>query len=169
MLVDYDETWPRRFAEVADELRRLGDPDWEVEHIGSTSVLGMRAKPIIDVAVRLGDSRDFAEHRPALEAAGWRVGSRVKTHPVMLREADGARTHIVHFFAPEEWAHANQRVFRDWLRVHPADAGRYEAVKIEAATEGTVPYNAAKTAVVQEILDRARAALGLPSVQAYDK
>lgn len=168
MLVEDDGTWPRRFAQVADELRRVGDEGWIIEHIGSTSIPGMRAKPIIDVAVRLGDRADFGRSRPALEAAGWLVGSGVKTHPVMIREAGGAREHIAHFFAPEEWEHANQRVFRDWLRTHPDDAARYEAIKV-AAADDSVPYNAAKTAIVQEILDRARAALGLPSVPADDK
>ena len=50
MLVPYDRQWPRLFEAIAEELRALGDAEWTIEHIGSTSVPGMRAKPIIDVA-----------------------------------------------------------------------------------------------------------------------
>ncbi|MDR2998923.1 MAG: GrpB family protein [Microbacterium sp.] len=168
MLVAHDPAWQRRYEEIADELRRAGDADWQIEHIGSTAIPGIRAKPIIDVAVRLCGEGDFERHRPALEAAGWRVGSRVRSHRVMVFESDGVRTRIAHFFAPDQWEHAHQRVFRDWLREHPEDAHRYERVKIEAASD-PAGYNAGKTAIVQEIMDRARAARGLPSVDVYDK
>lgn len=171
ILVDYDPDWPRRFDGIAAELTRLSGGDWMVEHIGSTVIPGLRAKPVIDVAVRLVGAEDFAARLPDLEAAGWRVGSGVRTHPVMVFEVAGVRTRIAHFFAPERWEHANQRVFRDWLLAHPDDAHRYEQVKTAAARAESdgAPYNAAKTEIVQEILDRARAARGLPPVPASDK
>lgn len=62
----------------------------------------------------------------------------------MLREQNGARTHIAHFFTSEAWDEANQRLFRDWLLAHPFDARRYEDVKrlaAEAAAVGRAPYN----------------------------
>ncbi|MFE6996439.1 GrpB family protein [Microbacterium sp. NPDC057659] len=168
ILVAHDPDWHRRFEEIADELRRVGDRDWKIEHIGSTAVPGIRAKPIIDLAVRLHGEDDLEHHRLALEGLGWRIGSRVRSHRVMVFETDGVRTRIAHFFAPEQWEHAHQRVFRDWLRQHPDDAERYERGKIEASADPS-SYNSAKTEVVQEIMDRARAARGLPSVDVYDK
>ncbi|MFE6734508.1 GrpB family protein [Microbacterium sp. NPDC057650] len=168
MLVAHDPDWQRRFEAIADELRRVGDEDWEIEHIGSTAIPGIRAKPIIDLAVRLRSDECLEYHLPALEGVGWRLGSRVRSHRVMVFEADGSRTRIAHFFAPDQWEHAHQRVFRDWLQGHPDDARRYERVKIEASAEPST-YNSAKTSVVQEIMDRARAARGLPSVDVYDK
>lgn len=172
MLVNYDPAWPKRFDSIAADLRARGSADWLVEHIGSTAVPGMRAKPVIDLAIRIRDLEDFETHSPALEVVGWRRGSSVKTHPVMILEDDGIRTAIAHFFVEGEWDAVHQRVLRDWLRAHPDDADRYSHAKcdaVAAAARGTSSYNAAKTPVIQEIVDRARAARGLPSVDVSDK
>lgn len=172
MLVPYDLDWPQQFGEIAAELRGLGDDEWIIEHIGSTSVPGMRSKPIIDIAVRVTDEADFERHRPRLEQAGWRVGSRVRTHPVMVFEPGGVRTRIAHFITADQWDAVNQRILRDWLISHPADAQRYEQTKIAAevaAARNRGTYNAGKTAIIQEIVDRARLDRGMPSVPVYDK
>lgn len=172
MLVAYDPSWPELFTAAAAQLRSHGDPDWVIEHIGSTAIPGMRSKPIIDLAVRVADAADFETHRSALERSGWRRGSAVRSHPVMLRERDGVRTHIAHFFTAADWDAVNQRILRDWLLEHPADADRYRHAKcdaVAAAARGTSSYSAAKTPVIQEILDRARTARGLPRVEVSDK
>lgn len=132
----------------------------------------MTAKPVIDLAVRVEDERDFRRHRPGLERGGWHAGSSVRSHPVMVREVEGRRTHIAHFFERRLWPEVNQRLFRDWLSSHPLDARRYEAVKGRAAaasTSGRVSYNEGKTAFVQEIVDRARSERGLSQVYVSDK
>jgi len=172
MLVTYDPAWADRFAGIAAEISRMTNADWLIEHIGSTAIPGMRAKPIIDLAVRVGDLPEFEAHLPHLEAAGWRRGSGVRTHPVLIREKEGIRTAIAHFFVAGEWDAANQRLLRDWLIAHPDDANRYSHAKcdaVAAAARGQSTYNAAKTAAIQDIIDRARAARGLPSVPVYDK
>lgn len=172
MLVSYDPRWPEQFEEIAAEMRTHGNPDWVIEHIGSTAVPGMRAKPIIDLAVRVDSAEEFDDHRAALESIGWRLGSSVQTHRVMVFERDGIRTRIAHFFAASDWETVNQRLLRDWLRAHPEDADRYSHAKcdaVAAAARGTSSYNAAKTPVIQDLVDRARAAQGLPSVPVSDK
>jgi GrpB-like predicted nucleotidyltransferase (UPF0157 family) len=172
ILVPYDPAWPVAFEEVAAELRAHGNPNWLVEHIGSTAIAGMRAKPIIDVAVRIADGEDFDIHRPSLESVGWRVGSGVRSHSVMIFEEDGVRTRIAHFFEAVDWAEVNQRILRDWLLQNPEDAELYERAKdaaVDAARMGEESYNAGKTAVVQLLVDRARAARGLSAVSVYDK
>lgn len=172
MLLTYDPAWAGQFTRIASEIGTLTDADWQIEHIGSTAVPGMRAKPIIDLAIRIRDLQDFDAYLPALEAGGWRRGSAVRTHPVMIRETDGVRTAIAHFFVAEDWDAANQRILRDWLLAHPDDADRYSHAKcdaVAAAAHGQSTYNAAKTPAIQEIVDRARAARGLPSVPVYDK
>ncbi|MFB7249523.1 GrpB family protein [Microbacterium sp. NPDC056234] len=172
MLVDYDPAWPGLFQEAAVELRRLGDPEWEIEHIGSTAVPGLKAKPIIDVAVRILDAAALEPHLHRLEGAGWRIGSGVRTHPVLVFEPEGIRTRIAHFFPQEQWEHANQRLLRDWLLTHPDDAATYEITKIAAAqraADGDGRYNGGKTAIIQQIVDKARASRGLPAVPVYDK
>lgn len=172
LLAPYDPSWPARFEQIAEELRTHGDAAWVIEHIGSTAVPGMSAKPIIDVAIRLADAGQFDAHRPALERIGWRRGSGVRTHPVMIFCEDGNRTRIAHFFGAGEWDAVNHRILRDWLRAHADDAARYEQAKQDAAaaaSRGEAAYNAGKTAVIQQIVDRARAARGLPPVDVYDK
>lgn len=172
MLVRYDPCWPARFASFAAGLREAAGADWAIEHIGSTAIPGMRAKPIIDIAVRIPDLQDFDDRRTRLESAGWRRGSAVRSHPVMILDREGARVAIAHFFTAEEWDAVHQRVLRDWLRSHPEDADLYVHAKcdaVAAAARGTSAYNAAKTPVIQEIVDRARAAQGLPSVPVSDK
>lgn len=172
MLVQYDPQWPAQFEEIAAELRAYGDPSWTIEHIGSTAVPGMRAKPIIDLAVRTDGAEDFERHRPALEEIGWRRGSSVQSHPVMVFEPDGIRTRIAHFFPASDWETVNQRILRDWLRAHPDDADRYVHAKcdaVAAAARGTSTYSAAKTPVIQDLVDRARASRGLPPVPVSDK
>lgn len=171
-LVPYDPQWPHQFEAIAVELRETGDADWTIEHIGSTAVPGMLAKPIIDVAIRVTDRAEFEKYAPLLVGAGWRVGSRVRTHPVMVFEERGERIRIAHFFTAGEWDAVNQRILRDWLIAHPADARRYENAKIAAtndAQHGCGTYNAGKTAIIQEIVDRARRNRGMPSVTVYDK
>ena len=171
-LVPYDSTWPDQFEAAAADIKRIGNPCWVVEHIGSTSVPGLAAKPVIDIAVRVDDEQDFERHRAGLEQNGWRSGSAVQTHPVMLLERGGTRTHIAHFFESAAWGEVNQRIFRDWLLAHPLDVRRYAEAKrlaAEAAVAGRASYNSAKTAIVQEIVDRARAERGLPLVAVSDK
>ena len=71
-----------------------------------------------------------------------------------------------------DWDAVHQRILRDWLRSHPDDADLYVHAKcdaVAAAARGTSEYNAAKTPVIQEIVDRAPAAQGLPSVPVSDK
>lgn len=168
MLVPYDPAWPELFDRMAGELRAAGEREWLIEHIGSTAVPGMTAKPIIDLAVRIPDAEALESHRADLARAGWISGSSVRTHPVLIREEAGVRTGIAHFFVATEWDAVNQRILRDWLLTHPDDVSAYERVKREAAVDAS-SYNAAKMHVIQEIVDRARAERGFPSVTVYDK
>jgi GrpB-like predicted nucleotidyltransferase (UPF0157 family) len=172
VLVPYDPRWPEQFRSAAADIHELGSSAWVIEHIGSTAVPGMTAKPIIDLAVRVEDERDFLRHRPGLERGRWRTGSSVRSHTVMVREVEGTRTHIAHFFERQLWPEVNQRLFRDWLLSHPRDARDYEAVKrsaADASTDDGVSYNEGKARFVQEIVDRARRQRGLPLGPVSDK
>lgn len=141
------------------------------EHIGSTAVLGLIAKPIIDLAVQIQNETNFEQHQAALAKAGWLDASGVKSHRVLVREERGSRGHIVHFFEVQEWDLVDHRILRDWLLAHPADRDRYAATKLAATEQARDDggYNAGKTAIIQELIDAARAARGLPSVPVYDK
>lgn len=71
-LVDYDPSWPARFAEAADRIRAVvGSRLRLIEHIGSTSVPGLIAKPVIDIVIGVDDPDDDAAHVSALESVGY--------------------------------------------------------------------------------------------------
>lgn len=68
-LREYDPRWPAMFEEAAHELHGI-EPDWVIEHMGSTSVPGLAAKPVIDIAIRRTGPDDLKLHRTALEVRG---------------------------------------------------------------------------------------------------
>jgi len=170
-LREYDPDWPRAFEEAASELRRI-EPGWLIEHLGSTSVPGLVAKPIIDLAIRVADRADVDSHADRLESEGWMLNHDGPPSQVsyLKHGPDGELTHIAHFYPSTMWEGANQRIFRDWLRQHPEDCERYAEAKRRAAraAESGLDYTMRKTAVIQEITDRARAARGLPSVDVWE-
>jgi GrpB-like predicted nucleotidyltransferase (UPF0157 family) len=172
VIEEYNPDWPRQYAETAAALVTISNGQWLVEHIGSTAIEGLAAKPIIDLAVRVERLTEIETQLPTLEALGWRdLGAGPRTHRVLVKQRGRVRTHLAHFFSADQWETCNQRIFRDWLQGNADDRLRYERVKRTAAEQAAVgrEYTARKTAVVQEIVDRARAAQGLPSVDVWDK
>lgn len=168
-IVEYDDSWPAAFASAAERLREIGDGHWLVEHIGSTSVPGLSAKPIIDCAVRVSSFDDLDHRGHQLTAAGWlELRLQPQSHRVRVREADGQRTHIAHFFTAGQWETCHQRLFRDWLRNHPDDLARYQAVKLAASQRTNTDYYLHKRPVVVDMVNRARAERGLPPIDELD-
>lgn len=170
--VPYDDAWPCRFKLAATGLIAVLGDDWLVEHVGSTSVPGLVAKPVIDLAVRVPAGLHVRDVDGALAGAGWvEAGTSVSTHEVRMRLSGAVRTHIAHFFSADAWDTAHQRLFVDWLRRHPEDARRYAELKTTVWAEGRRgrAYTAAKSAFVQDVVDRARARRGLPPVPVGDK
>jgi GrpB-like predicted nucleotidyltransferase (UPF0157 family) len=142
----------------------LGDTALAVDHVGSTSVPGLPAKPIIDVLLQVPDSADEPSYVPAMLALGYRVRVREPhwlEHRVLAqRVADGAPHSVnVHVLSPRYGAGEVDRMlgFRDWLRTHDDDRERYAAVKRELAARRwryIQDYADAKSEVVEEILAR---------------
>lgn len=170
--VAYDDAWPSRFRDAAIGLAAALGDDWLVEHVGSTSVPGLVAKPVIDLAVRVPEGQRVRDVDGALAEAGWvEVATSVSAHEVRMRLSGRVRTHIAHFFSADAWETPHQRLFADWLRRHPEDAQRYSELKTGAWADGARgrAYTAAKTAFVQELVDKERASRGLPPVAVGDK
>jgi GrpB-like predicted nucleotidyltransferase (UPF0157 family) len=171
-LADYNPNWPVEFASAANDILHATRADWLIEHIGSTSIPGMCAKPVIDLAVRVDRLSDVHSYGAALRSAGFvAIAAGPRTHLVRVRLANGRRTHIAHFFSADRWDACNQRIFRDWLITHAEDRDLYANAKRAAAAEatGSRDYTARKTSAVQDIVDRARAARGLRPVDVWDK
>ncbi len=161
-LVEYDPRWPVLFTEEEKRLRSVLDPASIVgfEHFGSTAIPGIAAKPIIDIliAVRsLADARrSYVEPLESLGYAYWAENPKndrmffVKGMPPY----GVGRTHHVH--VTEREGEMWQRLaFRDYLRVHPDEARRYESLKkrlvFEHATDREA-YTDAKAAYVAEVM-----------------
>jgi len=161
-LAEYDPRWPGLFAREAARIRAvLGGTALRVEHVGSTSVPGLAAKPIIDILLVVPDSADEPSYLPALESAGYVLRVR-EPDWFEHRMFKGPDTDInLHVFSAGAAEIDRMLRFRDWLRATPADRDRYLLAKRELAQRTwrhVQHYADAKTAVVQEIMDRANAA-----------
>jgi len=157
VVVDYDDAWPARFEVLAARVRRaLGLRVRCLEHIGSTSVPGLAAKPIIDMLLIVDDVQAEAAFVPALEAAGFELRVRERDHR-MLR-TPRRDTHL-HVYAPGRAEARDYLDLRDWLRVSSDDRTLYANVKRHLAQKqwnDMNDYADAKTDVVLDILARAR-------------
>lgn len=158
-LVDYDPSWPALFDREADRVRAaLGDRVLQLEHVGSTSVPGLCAKPIIDMLLVVADSADEAAYVPALEAAGYTLRIR-EPDWFEHRKLKGPDTDVnLHVFSPGTSEVERMLCFRDWLRANPADRDAYARAKRELAQQvwrHRQNYADAKTSIIQEILGRA--------------
>lgn len=158
VIVDHDEEWANRYERVRERIRAaLGPSALRVEHIGSTSVPGLAAKPIIDVLVTVEDVADEVAFVPALEREGFVLRVREPEHR-MLRTPE--RDVHVHVYEPDHAAVAAYLDLRDWLRVDAADRALYARTKRRLATRTWTDMNEyaeAKTEVVSAVLGRARA------------
>jgi GrpB-like predicted nucleotidyltransferase (UPF0157 family) len=158
-LAEYDPDWPRLYEREAARIRSaLGERVVLLEHVGSTSVAGLAAKPRIDILLVVPDSADEAAYVPALEAAGYELRLREPSwHEHRLLR--GPDTDInLHVFSRGSTEIGKMLVFRDWLRTNPDDLALYEATKRELGArtwQYVQDYADAKTAVVNEILARA--------------
>ncbi|MBA3825271.1 MAG: GrpB family protein [Ktedonobacterales bacterium] len=159
-LAEYDAEWPRLFAREAVRIRgALGEQALQIEHVGSTSVPGLAAKPRIDILLIVPDSAEEACYVPALTAAGYTLCIREPTW-YEHRMFKGPDTDVnLHTFSPNCPESTRMLRFRDWLRSHPDDRELYEQTKRELASKTwqyTQNYADAKTQVVEDILKRAQ-------------
>jgi GrpB-like predicted nucleotidyltransferase (UPF0157 family) len=161
-LAEYDPEWPVLFDREAARIRVvLGDTAVRVEHVGSTSVPGLAAKPIIDILLAVPDSANEQAYVPALESAGYVLRIR-EPHWFEQRLFKGPDTNInLHVFTVGAAEIDRMLLFRDWLRADDADRDAYLRVKRDLAKRSwrhVQHYADSKTAIVQQILARAAAA-----------
>jgi GrpB-like predicted nucleotidyltransferase (UPF0157 family) len=158
---DYDRAWPAAYARAASRITAaLGHRVVMLEHVGSTSVPGLPAKPIIDIVLEVADSSDEAAYVPGLEAAGYALRIREPSwfeHRMLRDPHRSVHLHVFSAGCPE-----TQRMvrFRDHLRATPADRDQYAATKRELAARDwkyMQQYADAKTGVIADIMARATA------------
>ena len=160
-LAPYDPAWPAQYAGEAAKIRAgLGDGALVLEHVGSTSIPGLSAKPIIDILLAVADSADEDSYVPALTAQGYRLHLREpdwEQHRVMKGEHPWVNLHVFTGGSPEI---RRMLAFRDRCRTHPEELALYAQTK--AALAGQVwrhvqHYANAKGEVVEAIIARALA------------
>lgn len=160
IIAAYNDAWPRQFAREAETIRAaLGARALLLEHTGSTSVPGLPAKPIIDIALVVADPADEAAYVPALEAAGYSLRIRESEwyqHRMLKRTEPDVNLHV---FGPDCEEVARMLLMRDWLRRDAADRELGARTKRELARRDwtyTQEYADAKGDIIQAILKRAR-------------
>ncbi|MGD0249969.1 MAG: GrpB family protein [Thermoplasmata archaeon] len=161
LLVEYDPMWPRLFAREAARIRAaLGARAIRVEHIGSTAVPGLVAKPIIDILLVVTASADEASYVPALEAAGYVLRIREPGwHEHRLFKGPDIDLNL-HVFSLGSGEIERVLSLRDRLRSSPADREVYAQTKRDLATKTwkyRQNYADAKAEVIEAILLRANA------------
>jgi len=160
-LVPYDREWPRRYARWRDRIGAvLGATALRTEHVGSTSVPGLAAKPVIDIQVSVADIADEARYAGQLESLGLQLGNRDDVHRYFSLPPERPRELHLHMCQAGSAWEREHLLFRDYLRAHPAAADRYLAGKRAAAVtwrDDRWAYTEAKTGVILDILDEAEA------------
>jgi len=160
-LAEYDPAWPGLFEREASRIRSLlGERVLLLEHVGSTSVPGLAAKPIIDILLGVADPADEAGYAPKLEAAGYVLRIREPDwHEHRLLKGPDTDVNL-HVFAADSPEVERMLAFRDRLRTHEDDRDRYLRTKRELAARHWVyvqDYADAKGALVEAIVAQALA------------
>ncbi len=158
-VVPYDQRWPEQFREWQRRLSEtLGPTALRVDHVGSTSIPGLGAKPIIDMQLSVRDIEDESAYVTHIEATGLQLRSRDVEHRFFRPFADrplDAQLHVCNAGGHWESVHI---LFRDFLREHPDATARYLAVKVEEAhrwRDDRIAYAEAKTGIVLALLGAA--------------
>lgn len=160
-LREYRPEWKRRYEAEVEQLEAVaGDRLLDFEHVGSTAVEGLAAKPILDLVAVVDDLDDADDLIPVLEAEGYehRPNDGV---PDRLFFAKGPRTNRTHYLSVcerESECYREQVAFRDYLRDHPEVAAEYESLKRDLAAahaDDRDAYTAGKEAFVERVLERA--------------
>ncbi|HEX6488757.1 MAG TPA: GrpB family protein [Candidatus Dormibacteraeota bacterium] len=160
-VVAYDPGWPARFEGWRDRIvRALGPTALRVEHVGSTSVPGLAAKPTIDIQVSVQDIETEELYVPQLEGLGLQLRSRDRLHRYFRPPKSAPRDVHVHVCdSGSDWER-DHLLFRDYLREHADARDRYSRVKLDAArlwADDRWGYTDAKSEVVLDILEAAEA------------
>ena len=160
IIVDYDPHWPDLFEELRGPVvAALGDLAVSVEHIGSTAVPGLAAKPIIDMDVVVPAVADIPEAIRRLAILGYvHRGDLGIPGREAFRSPAGKPRHHLYVCALGSEELRRHRSFRDYLLTHPEDARAYGALKKAAAlrfAEDRAAYTESKGRFVEAVLHRA--------------
>ncbi len=163
IVVPYDHRWPHLYREEARIIRgTAGHMLVALEHIGSTAVPHLRAKPIIDIMAGVPDAAAAECCCRALQGLGYvaKTPGEKDWHFVLSRRASGMRVgYHIHLMSHDSWQWQRHLLFRDYLRTHPDAAEEYACLKSELArqcSDDRVAYTEGKTALIRKFERLAR-------------
>jgi len=162
-LVSHDPDWKREYVAEVERLESLvGERVVEFEHVGSTAIEGLAAKPVIDMLAVVDDFDTAADLVPVLETHGYehRPNDDVSERRFLAKWPRTARTHYLSIVERESDRYTEQITFRDFLRSNPAVAAEYEELKRTLAGEypdDRESYTEAKAAFIERVLERTTA------------
>jgi GrpB-like predicted nucleotidyltransferase (UPF0157 family) len=165
-IVPYDGDWPARFAAEAARIdEAMAGAALAIEHVGSTSVPGLAAKPVIDIQVSVASLETLDLHAVPLARLGYRhvpFGAVDMVYPFFQKPAEWPTTHHIHLCVLGSDHERRHLAFRDCLRAHPEVASEYLALKRSLAAvhggatlESRELYSLSKTEFVRSVLERA--------------
>jgi GrpB-like predicted nucleotidyltransferase (UPF0157 family) len=154
--------WAAAFEEEKANLEKLSsDVALDIQHVGSTSIAGLSAKPIIDIAMAVSSLSDISKIRTTLERAGYeyRENGSDEIRVLFAKGPEVKRTHYLHITAlgSSEWQ--SFLAFRDYLRTHPDETERYEQLKQKLAAQhpdNRAMYTAGKRNYIEGVVGKAR-------------
>lgn len=168
-LSDYNPAWVTNFQAESDLLEAaLGEQVVEIKHVGSTSIPGLRAKPIIDILVAVEEFAPLDDYTVRLEPLGYQHHAHDAEDERLFFWKGTPRTHHLHIVEFMTWEHQRHIVFRDYLRAHPEIAEWYEQVKRELSDifkNNRPAYTKGKTAFIKTIMARAVEEIVDPSLR----
>ena len=158
-IVAYDETWPLEFEAEAARIERACDGlSIRLEHIGSTSIPGLAAKPVIDILAGRPGTVPGERYVAAFKQLGYEHKGAYGIPGRNYFRKGAPRTHHVHMFNVSSEMWRDHLLFRDYLRAHPGVVREYETIKRELATMylfDKEQYTDAKGPFVRSIVRRA--------------
>ena len=155
-IVEYDSTWPDRYEEMRSRLTQtLGPVALRIEHVGSTSVAGLPAKPVVDIQVSVPDVEDDDAYRELIESLGFQLRFIEVGHRYFQPPPGLPRTYQIHVCTiGSEWERVHL-LFRDYLRAHLQVAYEYGAMKKRLAGQyatDRIQYNDEKGPFITAVL-----------------
>ncbi|TYP67316.1 GrpB family protein [Stutzerimonas stutzeri] len=152
-LMPYRPEWPELYQQEAARIERSvpSDLDIQIHHIGSTSVEGLAAKPILDIAL-VAKKEDEPRVADALEALGYADRGERSGRHFIREEGMGVRTHNLHLYAPNDDRMIKQIAFRDILRRNPQARDEYMSIKISLLGGARQDYAPGKTDFITALL-----------------
>ncbi|MGH7141790.1 MAG: GrpB family protein [Minisyncoccia bacterium] len=159
-LYPYQKQWSDEFEKERRRLlNKLGNLAIDVQHIGSTSVPGLTAKPILDIAIGVQRFKDAQKLAKSLRELGYNFDRPFQHQLFFARGPDAKRTHYVHVMRYNGAKWKNDALFREYLRSHPARARAYATLKVKLAKQYAgerQKYSDGKNAFIKETLRLAR-------------